>query len=172
MNEENTTRKITTDFNPLDFCTNVAENFVKGRLHVQFGFLGNEHLSPDEFNGPWGQTDFDKVPITITIDPRLPMIALPEILMHEIAHAIAGYEHDHGEAWDDVFKVLHEAYTTAFDELCATTHTVSEYFVCDDCGVQNEFVDDTFCPYSEEIHHAQIPAYLCGECYYQRCLEI
>ena len=43
--------------------------------------------------------------------------------------------------------------------------------VCDDCGTE-ENVEETFCPYAEEIRNKEIPANLCRPCYRERCRDI
>ena len=49
---------------------------------------------------------------------------------------------------------------------------MSDLLKCDDCGVVSEAVEDTFCPYSEEIHGHEVEVKLCPTCYHERCMDI
>lgn len=43
---------------------------------------------------------------------------------------------------------------------------------CDDCLEEKDDVENTFCPFSEEIHNEKIEVKLCKMCYLNRCEEI
>lgn len=47
--------------------------------------------------------------------------------------------------------------------------------ICEDCGVEDSkktVVEETVCPYAEEICGEAIDTALCDSCYTQRCLDI
>ena len=48
---------------------------------------------------------------------------------------------------------------------------VKEKLVCDDCGC-DKGVEETICPYAQEIHYKEIECNLCGHCYSERCMDI
>lgn len=43
---------------------------------------------------------------------------------------------------------------------------------CDDCDKENDTVEDTNCPYAEEINGTNDPVNLCPNCYNERCQDI
>ena len=47
-----------------------------------------------------------------------------------------------------------------------------EHLKCDECGKTSEDVEDTFCPYDEEINGVKTPMKLCKDCYSASCDEI
>mgnify|MGYP006410985949 CR=1 FL=1 len=47
-----------------------------------------------------------------------------------------------------------------------------EYLECDNCGKKDETVEDTICPYEDEINHHKIDVTLCESCYHERSCEI
>lgn len=42
---------------------------------------------------------------------------------------------------------------------------------CDDCGKDKEDVQETACPYGEEINNSVTECSLCDGCYHERCME-
>lgn len=110
----------TIRFNPISFAFDVVE---KAHPDIQFDFhfayLEDENIVPGDYNGPWGVTDFETSPVTVAIDPRLPLCAFAEILLHEVAHVVVGFDdgHDadgHGDKWQQEFDRLHELYHEMF----------------------------------------------------------
>lgn len=49
---------------------------------------------------------------------------------------------------------------------------MEEFLKCEDCGVQNETVITTICPYAQEITDEEIEVDLCPDCYDERCMYI
>lgn len=47
-----------------------------------------------------------------------------------------------------------------------------EYLICDDCGKEGSDVEETLCPYAEDIGGIEVPATLCRDCYHERCMDI
>jgi hypothetical protein len=43
---------------------------------------------------------------------------------------------------------------------------------CDDCKQEKNDVEQTFCPFAEEIHNEKVAVKLCKDCYLNRCDEI
>ena len=43
---------------------------------------------------------------------------------------------------------------------------------CQDCGIKSEEVEETVCPYAEDIYGEIIEVRLCQDCYDQRCDDI
>lgn len=43
---------------------------------------------------------------------------------------------------------------------------------CQDCGIENETVTQTTCPFAEEIHGDIIVITVCNDCHQQRCDDI
>lgn len=58
----------------------------------------------------WGETNFDgEIPV-VTVDVSCPVQGAVEIMAHELAHVVAGYDEEHGEKWQEVFRKIHEKY--------------------------------------------------------------
>ena len=49
---------------------------------------------------------------------------------------------------------------------------LNDLLCCDDCGKSNDSVEETTCPFSEEIHNETIECKLCADCYHERCMDI
>lgn len=78
-----------------------------------------EGLVQSQADGPWGETCFPEdgsMPI-ISIDIDLPMRHATEILAHEMAHVAAGFDADHGPAWEAAFDALHAEYNLRMSEI-------------------------------------------------------
>lgn len=43
---------------------------------------------------------------------------------------------------------------------------------CQDCGVEDETVEQTFCPFAEEIDNKKIEIVVCRKCYQERGWDI
>lgn len=43
---------------------------------------------------------------------------------------------------------------------------------CEDCGIENETVSTTTCPFAADVHGKEVVITVCDECYHQRCLDI
>ena len=50
--------------------------------------------------GAWGRTHFDSNPIIIELDVDCPVRGALDVLAHELAHVIAGFEAGHGPEWE------------------------------------------------------------------------
>ena len=48
----------------------------------------------------------------------------------------------------------------------------SAWLECDDCHCKGADVEETTCPYTEEINNKVVPATLCKKCYHERCMDI
>ena len=62
--------------------------------------------------GEWGLTFWpdDNSGVIVEISSHLKVMHIPEVLAHELAHVISGYDAGHGERWKDVFDKIHEKY--------------------------------------------------------------
>ena len=49
---------------------------------------------------------------------------------------------------------------------------MDELLVCEDCGKAREDAKATTCPYAEEINETIINVVLCGDCHYERSMDI
>ena len=88
-------------------------------FNFSFAYLGDEATNPKVHTGPWGQSDFETEIPTVLVDPRLPICAFAEILLHEIAHIVVGLSAEHGDEWEQEFDKLHNLYHEMFFELHA-----------------------------------------------------
>lgn len=43
---------------------------------------------------------------------------------------------------------------------------------CEDCKLVKDDVEETTCPFADEIYDTKIPATLCRDCYHERCMDI
>ena len=43
---------------------------------------------------------------------------------------------------------------------------------CDDCGKSDRMVEETNCPFAEEINDSIVVCFLCDDCYHERCMDI
>jgi len=68
--------------------------------------------------GAWGLTFWpdDDSEIIIEISTHLKVKHVPEILSHELAHVIAGYDSGHGKQWREVFDNIHKHYCEIIGE--------------------------------------------------------
>lgn len=61
--------------------------------------------------GGWGRTHFhDDGTAEIHIDGDCPVAGAVDVLAHELAHIIAGFEAGHGKAWEQAYSELHRRY--------------------------------------------------------------
>jgi hypothetical protein len=108
------------EFNPITFAFQVVKKAHPDlKFEFQFGYLDDESIDPKVYTGPWGQVDFETEVPTVLVDPRLPICAFAEILLHEIAHIVVGFEAEHSDAWEQEFDRLHSLYHEIFFELHA-----------------------------------------------------
>lgn len=83
-------------FNDTGCPVNVTVEFVSG-LHAQ--------------EGRWGLTNFsDDGKAEIHIDGDCPVAGAVDVLAHELAHVIAGFDAGHGKAWEQAYSALHRRY--------------------------------------------------------------
>ena len=47
-----------------------------------------------------------------------------------------------------------------------------KYLKCEDCGKENDDVEETYCPFAEEIYNENIRVTICKDCYHERCMDI
>ena len=97
--------------NPIDILFSVFEkeypNETKKINRIVFGKVDNG----------FGATIFNNAGADIVISPTLrngediPLTVATELLAHELAHIIAGYEEGHGEVWGKHFERLFELYS-------------------------------------------------------------
>jgi len=66
----------------------------------------------------FGQCAFDEAGklAAVEINAATPIGAVPEIIGHEVAHAIAGADADHGSEWEAVFDRIQAEYTRRVTE--------------------------------------------------------
>jgi predicted SnoaL-like aldol condensation-catalyzing enzyme len=62
--------------------------------------------------GTHGYTNFpaDKSEPQINISSKINLGRIVEVIAHEIAHAVAGYDADHGKAWQTEFDKIFDKY--------------------------------------------------------------
>ncbi len=49
---------------------------------------------------------------------------------------------------------------------------VMRSLICEDCGKQDETVENVNCPYMEEVCDEIHPVVICPDCYHQRCMDV
>jgi hypothetical protein len=103
------TIKLGTD--PVQMVIQAFENLYPYAPNVVFEYTSFEEEEK------YGATFFDEDPIHILISGDIPFFAVPEILSHELAHVIAGYDEHHGSRWDQVFTSLQTEYNRLVLEL-------------------------------------------------------
>jgi hypothetical protein len=47
-----------------------------------------------------------------------------------------------------------------------------ESLKCDDCGLVSDTVEETICPYADDVHNVEQKAILCPNCYSERGADI
>lgn len=68
-------------------------------------------LEDEEGNEVYGLTNFeDDGNITILVSGVLPVLDCAEILAHELAHIMVGFEQEHNEIWEKAFDSIQEEY--------------------------------------------------------------
>lgn len=80
----------------------IGQSMTDGKENLGCTLFPEEHLSGD-------------VPV-VEIHFSLSLENATEILAHELAHVIVGYEGDHGEEWERVFSHIHEEFQRKLDE--------------------------------------------------------
>jgi len=68
-------------------------------------------------NACYGCTDFEHVPPIVSVDVDLPVAGAVDVLAHELAHVAAGFEEDHGPAWEAAFGAIHQRYSERVEAL-------------------------------------------------------
>ena len=61
-------------------------------------------LDHNDVYHPIARYDFDTQTVWVSYD--VPLSAIPELLAHELAHRVAGYEAEHGQEWQRAFDAL------------------------------------------------------------------
>jgi len=106
-------------FNPFDFAFAVVDE-VHPNLNFElcFAYLDDEEIPTSRYEGPWGCAEFgvDGDIDRVVIDPRLPLCAFAEILMHEVAHLVAGPDAEHSDVWNEEFAKLNVKYNEMFEK--------------------------------------------------------
>ncbi len=106
------------EFNPITFPFLVVKKaYPDLRFNFHFSYIEDENALPSEYNGPWGRADLSEDVPVVLVDPRLPICAFPEILLHEVAHVVMGVKAQHGPKWKKEFDKLRELYHQMFFEL-------------------------------------------------------
>lgn len=59
-----------------------------------------------EEEGAWGRTHFDEDSPLIELDGNCPVAGAVDVLCHELAHVVVGYEAGHGDLWRLVYETL------------------------------------------------------------------
>jgi Zn-dependent peptidase ImmA (M78 family) len=94
-------------YNPFQDIINAAK-FISPKLKCIIQF------DPKLANGdnyPHGETLFQKdKSIIISVSSKLSVENALEVLAHELAHAIVGYDDKHGYKWKRVFNKIHKEY--------------------------------------------------------------
>lgn len=106
-------------FNPFNFALSVvSEAYPDLDFELCFAYLDDEDIPTSRYQGPWGCAEFgtEGAQDSIVIDPRLPINAFAEILMHEVAHLVAGPDAEHSEKWDEIFMQLNNKYNDMFEK--------------------------------------------------------
>ena len=44
--------------------------------------------------------------------------------------------------------------------------------ICDDCNTDADDVEETLCPYAQDITGEEVACKLCDGCYHDRCMDI
>lgn len=52
----------------------------------------------------------------VFVSPDYPVSQQVEILAHELAHVVAGKDHEHDETWDKAFEQIHNEYENILNE--------------------------------------------------------
>jgi hypothetical protein len=68
-----------------------------------------------EQHSAFGVTEFDETPARVSIDVNTPMIHVIEILAHELAHVVAGFDAGHGPEWERAFAAIHAEHSRRVD---------------------------------------------------------
>jgi len=110
------------DNNPVDVLLKVC-NDLYPEFDAEIYLMSSEAIdkfykeSGGEGKAPFGITvGEDNDNYDILIDANVPYMALIEVLSHEIAHVVAGFEAEHGEEWEKVFSEIHGAYCEYFSD--------------------------------------------------------
>ena len=93
--------------NPFDFILSTFAELYPEKNNIEIEFI--DKLQDDEGNETYGVTYFpdeSSDSYTIYIVYTLSIADAAEILCHELAHVVCGYEADHNEEWERVFNEL------------------------------------------------------------------
>jgi hypothetical protein len=96
--------------NPFDIILQATNELYPGiNVDIQFDDrMKFFRLGPIIF-GHCGETifPFDNSLPLINMSTNIPFRRMPEILAHELAHVVVGYDEGHGDKWKDVFDKIY-----------------------------------------------------------------
>lgn len=99
-----------TIFDPINMVLEATKKAgYKPKCHIQY----SPHIRRwFKLFGAWGLTFWpdDNSGVIIEISTHLKVKHVPEILAHELSHAIAGHDAGHGKQWRNVFDNIHKHY--------------------------------------------------------------
>jgi hypothetical protein len=102
-------------FDPLKLVLEVSRDlFPKHGADIFFGLEGEKNK--------FGYTDFGQTPPVITVSVLTPLGVTPEILAHEVAHVVAGFESGHGKKWEKTFDMIHREYLKRLKVMAKKSH--------------------------------------------------
>lgn len=119
-------RMIKYELNPFNLILDVCNKlYPDTKAQIIFSPPGDFETMVKEYNVPLDDEelpcgftffpDDDTQPL-IVINSDIPCHAAIEIISHEIAHVIAGYDAGHGGLWQVEFDKIHQAYCKAYED--------------------------------------------------------
>lgn len=110
-------------------------------------------------------TDLDENNVLIELVPKKDVVELVEELDKILAYAIRNLE-----MWN--MDVLPQHRGRELIQQYRDKLEVTSLPICQDCKKAKEDVRDTTCPFAHEIHDSIVNITVCGDCYYERCMDI
>lgn len=94
------------EFDPFEIILSIYLEMGGKRPKIAWDYVNTEEDDPK-----YGETIFDdKGDIYIRIDYNLNVSDAAEILAHELAHALVGYEHEHDEVFEAALDEIYRKY--------------------------------------------------------------
>lgn len=105
---------------------------------------------------------------------RLTEEEIAKLPFPDTARAIGGVFElsDNNISQEDVDKLRESFQSLSNTVKVFKTPIVEEYAQCQDCGKRKPDVDETTCPYAEEINEEEVWIVVCDDCRHERAMDI
>lgn len=119
----------------------------------------------------YGDGDVDPTEIVLYLDPEF-LQAMCETPKEKAARTRAEEKARDERVIDNLRRQASALGLGLVPQIAMSKEEKELYLTCEDCGVAGPEVEDTTCPYAEEISGEEVEVCLCPRCYEQRGLDV